>query len=139
MSSLTADDRAGEDDPRTRQRGDRRVGLAGQQGAREQVGVGDVGGVEHVVGEAPQPLGQLGRARQHEVGARREALLGRAEAGGVDARVRGDVIDAVVDDERGCERLEQDLRLRHVGPQDRPAEAEPAGGPARPGRAAVAG
>ena len=60
----------------------------------------------------------------------REALLGGAEARRVDQRMRGDVIDAVVDDERGVERVEQHLGLRHVGPQDRPAHAQPARGAA---------
>ena len=77
---------------------------------------------------APQPPRQRRRARQHEVRPRGEAFLGRAEAGGVDALVGGDVIDAVVYDQRRVQRLDQDLRLRYVGPQDRPPQAEPARG-----------
>ena len=55
-------------------------------------------------------------------------VLGGAEARGVDPLLGGDVIDAVVDDQRGVERVDQHLRLRHVRPQDRPPQAEPAGG-----------
>ena len=125
---LGRDDRAGEDDPRLRQRGHRRIERAWVQRAGEQLRVGDVRGVDHVPRERPHPLGQRGRARQHEVGAGGEALLGRAEAVGVDARLRGDVIDAVVDDQRRLKRLDQHLCLRHVRPQDRRVQAEPARG-----------
>ena len=127
---LGRDDRAGEHDARLRQRCDRGIGRAGLERAREQLGVGDVGRLEHVVRQRAHPLGELRRTREHEVGAGREALLGRAEARRVDQRMRGDVIDAVVDDERGVERVEQHLGLRHVGPQDRPAHAQPAHGSA---------
>jgi hypothetical protein len=52
------------------------------------------------------------------------------EAVRVDALLGGDVIDAVVDHQRRLERVEQHLRLRHVGPQDRPPDAQSARGSA---------
>ncbi len=60
----------------------------------------------------------------------REALLGGAEAGAVDAGLRGDVIDAVVDDEPRLKRIDEDLGLGHVGPEDRPLHPQPARGAA---------
>ena len=126
---LGRDDRPGEDDSRPRQRRERRVERSGLERPREARGVGDIGGVEHVARQPAQPLGERRRARQHEVGPAREALLGGAEAGGVDAGLRGDVVDAVVDDQLGRQRPDQGLGLGHVGPQDRsPVEAEPADG-----------
>jgi hypothetical protein len=40
--------------------------------------------------------------------------------------MRGDVIDAVVDDQRRAQRVDQHLGLWHVCPQDRGLQAEPA-------------
>ncbi len=74
--------------------------------------------------DGAQPLGERRRAGEHEVCARGEALLRGAEAGGVDALLRGDVIDAVVDDERGVEHVDQRLGLRDVAPQDRLVHAQ---------------
>ena len=112
-------DRAGEHDPRRGQRGHRGVELGGWarlERMREQLGVGHVRGIDDVARDRPQSLGECRRARQHEVGAGGETRLGRAEAGGVDALLGGDVIDAVVDDQRRVERLDQDLGLGHVCP-----------------------
>ncbi len=117
---MVCDDRAREDDPRRRQRRERGVDRPWLERGREQLGVGDVRRVEHVAGERAHALGERRRARQHEVGAGREARPRRRGSGGVDAGLGGDVIDAVVDDERGFERVQQRLGLRDVGPQDRP-------------------
>jgi hypothetical protein len=42
--------------------------------------------------------------------------------------VRGDVIDAVVDHQRGRQRVDQHLGLGNVAPQDRPAHPQAGGG-----------
>ncbi len=136
---LDGHDRAGEHDPGRRQRGHvgvQRGGWARLKGLREELGVGYVRCVEDVARDRPQPLREGGRARQHEVRARGEARLGRAEARGVDALVGGDVVDAVVDDQRRVERVDQHLGLGNVGPQDRPSQAQPAGRAAQPARGA---
>ena len=98
---LGGDDRAGEDDPRRGQRGDRRVRRPGLAAPGENSSVSATFGASRTLSEnCAQPRGQRRRAGEHEVGAGGEALLGGAEAGGVDPLVRGDVIDAVVDDQR---------------------------------------
>ena len=88
---LGRDDRAREDDPRPRQRGQSRdpARPALERAARTARCRLRSGAYEHVVRQLAHPLRERGRAREHEVGARREALLGGAEARGVDrARAR---------------------------------------------------
>ena len=90
--------------------------------------VGDVGHQHGARVEAGHPLGERRGAGDHEVGAGREALLGGEERRGVDPLVGRDVVDAVVDDERRVQRVEQRLGLRHVAPEHR---ARPQPGSAR--------
>ena len=104
--------------------------MPGSSAAANRIGVGDVRRVEDVAGELPHPLGQCRGARQHKVGAPREAFLRCPEALGVDALLGGEVVDAVIDDKLGVEDLDQVLGLRRVGPENRPAHAQSTSRPA---------
>ena len=98
----------------------------GLQRRGEQRGVGDVRRVEHVVGAASRMRSASGGALASTRSARRAKRSSAArKLSRVDSLLGGDVVDAVVDDERRVERLEQRLGLRDVGPQDRLAEPEP--------------
>jgi hypothetical protein len=77
----------------------------------EQPGVGDVRGVDDVARQPAHALGQRRRGREHEVGARGEALLGRRKAAPSDAALLGDVVHAVVDDGGGRQRIEEPFGL----------------------------
>ena len=82
---LDRHDRAGEHDPRAGQRGHRRVRRPGSS-ARENSSVSATLGASSTLSESLRSRSrERRRARQHEVGARGEALLGGAEARGVDA------------------------------------------------------
>ena len=124
---LGGHDRAGEDDSRARQRLQLGVHAAVVERLREELGVRHVRHRRDLVRDLTQPLSQRLGGGEHRVRALHEALLGGAEAGGVDALLGRHVVHAVVDDERRREHVEQRLRLRVVRPEDGGGHAQPAG------------
>ena len=120
-SSFVADDRAGEDDPRARQRGDRRV-APGRARAPRRTARCRPRWAPRARGPRACACGRRARARRRATRSARAAKRASAarNAAPGDALLRGDVVDAVVDDRRsGRGTSTQRLGLRDVAPQQR--------------------
>jgi hypothetical protein len=103
---LGGDDGAREDDARGGQYGQSGIDRAVLQRASKHGRVGHIGGIDHVVRDRAQPLYQPWCACQHEIGTGGKACLGRAKRGRIDARLGGNIIDAVVDHQLRLEHFE---------------------------------
>jgi hypothetical protein len=114
-------DRPHEHDPRLGQRSQGRIDRSREQCAGKVAGVGHVGRVQDAPRHRPHPIGQRGRAGDHQIGARGEPPLGGEKAVRVDSLLGGDVVDAVVDHQLRRQRLEQHFGLRDVAPENGPA------------------